>query len=67
MGNRIILPTRIKKDDFRKCIKCNNELTRNNRYKYQGYVHSICRYCKTEHSKSYARKRKKALEGSKWF
>tara|TARA_R100000808_G_scaffold17409_1_gene38476 strand:+ start:245 stop:448 length:204 start_codon:yes stop_codon:yes gene_type:complete len=67
LGNRIVLPVRSKKDDFKMCIECGDQLTNDNKYKYHGYVHSVCKICRTKKARSYAAKRKKALEGTKWF
>ena len=48
----------------RKCNSCESVLTKENAYKYNGYLHSKCKDCRNAYGRKMARK--KAKDKNRW-
>ena len=49
------------------CLQCKDKLDKDNMSKRDGVVNNRCRVCLSKNVAKYNKRRKKALEGSKWF
>ena len=49
------------------CKQCKKKLDKDNVSKREGITNKRCRLCLSKNVRKYNQKRKKALEGSKWF
>ena len=49
------------------CVQCKDKLDKDNMIKRDGVINNRCRSCLSKNVAKYNAKRKKALEGSKWF
>jgi len=53
--------------DKTNCSKCDVLLTKDNSYRFNGYLHRQCKKCRNEVVKLLYRKKAKAIKEAKWF
>ena len=57
----------MRKHNPKKCSECNNPLTKENSYKYNGYYYKDCRDCKNARGRKRYREKARVKKESKWI